>query len=206
MKNRILQQSLAALLAGGMVSPELWAQANLPISPIKPQGLPVIRSYKGVFVPPLRTSGALRLHSLIRAGTIYLTVHDALELAIENNLDLEVSRYDVARSDWDVQRAQSGGPLRGVTGSTGSAIRLGAGQGVAGSQSSGGGGVSGGGTSSLSGAALIQQIGPVTPQLDPIESFSLGIAQQTSIQDQVVQSGANYFAFYGRSYGEQLSQ
>jgi outer membrane protein TolC len=205
MTHHFAQRVLAVAVAWFLAAPGLCGQTLLPIAPVKPEGLPFLRSYKGVTVPPLRNSSSSRLHSMIRGGTLYLSVHDALALAIENSLDLEIARYDVARAPWDVQRAQSGGALRGVTGTTGGTIRLGSGQGVAGSQSSSGGGA-GGGTSSLAGAALIQQIGPVTPQLDPIETFSAGVGHQTSIQTQLVQSGANYFAYDGRSYTDQLSQ
>jgi outer membrane protein TolC len=206
MTKHFAKRWLAGAVAWSLAAPGLWAQMPLPIAPVKPQGMPFLRSYKGVTVPALRTSGAARLHGMIRSGTLYLSVRDALELAIENSLDLEIARYDVARAPWDVQRAESGGALRGVTGTTGGAIRLGSGQGVAGSQSGGGGGSGGGGTSSLAGAALIQQIGPVTPQLDPIETFSGGVGHQTSIQTQIVQSGSNYFAYNGRSYYNQVSQ
>ncbi len=184
----------------------LCAQTPPSIAPTKPQGLPFFRSYKPAAVPPLRTSGANRVHGMIRSGTLYLTLHDALELALAGSLDLEIARYDLARAPWDIQRAESGGALRGVTSSSGSSIQLGSGQGVAGSQGSGGGGSGGSGTSSLAGAALIQQIGPVTPQLDPIQSFDAGVGHQTSIQTQLVQSGTNYFAYSGRSYSNQISQ
>jgi outer membrane protein TolC len=210
MKNRSLQRPMAGALAWALswslAAPGVWAQISLPISPVRPTGLPFLRSYKGVTVPPLRNSSASRLHGMIRSGTLYLSLHDALELAIENSLDLEIARYDVARAPWDVQRAESGGALRGVTTNAGSALRLGSGQGVAGSQASAGGGTGGAGTSSLAGAALIQQIGPVTPQLDPIESLNLGIGHSTSIQTQVVQAGANYFAYDSRSYIDQVSE
>jgi outer membrane protein TolC len=168
--------------------------------------MPFFRSYKPAEVPPLRTSGPRRLHGMIRSATLYLSVRDALELAVENSLDLEIARYGAARAPWDIQRAESGGALRGVTSGGGSPIRFGSGQGVAGSQASGSGGGGGSGTSSLAGAALIQQIGPVTPQLDPIESFIAGTGHQTSIQTQLAQSGSNYFAYNGRSYTDQVSQ
>ena len=192
---------LASLTASG-----LCAQTPLPIAPVKPQGMPFFRSYKGTSVPPLRTSEANRLHGMIRSGTLYLSVRDALELAMESSLDLEIARYDVARAPWDIQRAESGGALRGVTASGGSPVRLGSGQGVAGSQGGGGGSGGGSGTSSLAGAALIQQIGPVTPQLDPIDNVLLGTGHVTSVQTQIVQTGTNYFAYSGRSYFDQVSQ
>lgn len=55
-----------------------------------------------------------RVHDLIRAGNLYLSQADALALAIENNLDVELDRYSFRIADTDVQRAKGGGLLRGV--------------------------------------------------------------------------------------------
>ena len=55
-----------------------------------------------------------RVHDLIRAGNIYLSQADALALAIENNLDVELDRFSFRIADTDVRRAQGGGLLRGV--------------------------------------------------------------------------------------------
>jgi outer membrane protein TolC len=55
-----------------------------------------------------------RLEGLVRDGKLYLTLHDAIALAIENNLDVEVSRYNLLLADTDVIRAQGGGNLRGI--------------------------------------------------------------------------------------------
>jgi len=41
---------------------------------------------------PLRLSPAERARSLIRNGAIQLSLYDAIALAIENNLDVEVAR------------------------------------------------------------------------------------------------------------------
>ena len=41
----------------------------------------------------------------MRAGTLYLTVQDAIALALENNIDLEVSRYNPLLSTWQVDRS-----------------------------------------------------------------------------------------------------
>jgi outer membrane protein TolC len=194
--------SRAAVVLVGLASLAASLLSAQTIAPVKPQGMPFFRSYKPATVPPLRTAGANRVRGMIRSGTLYLTVRDALELAIGGSLDLEIARYGLARAPWDIQRAESGGALRGVTTGGGNAISFGSGQGVAGSQSGGGGG----GTSSLAGAALIQQIGPVTPQLDPIQTFDAAVGHKTSLQTQLVQSGANYFAYSGRSYSDQISQ
>jgi outer membrane protein TolC len=55
-----------------------------------------------------------RLGDLIRAGQLYLSLQDAIALALENNLDLELERYGVRMATTDTYRAQGGGTLRGV--------------------------------------------------------------------------------------------
>ncbi len=55
-----------------------------------------------------------RIGDLIRAGQLYLSLQDAISLALENNLDLELERYAVRMGTTDTYRAQGGGTLRGV--------------------------------------------------------------------------------------------
>ncbi len=197
---RWLQTAAWLALAG-----TLAAQAPLPIAPVKPQGLPFFRSYKPVTVPPLRLTGTGRLRGMIQAGSIYLTVHDAIALALESSLDLEIERYNLAMADWSVERAESGGALRGVTGANNESVTLGSGQGVAGSQGSSGSlGTSG--SSSVTGAALIQQIGPVTPQLDPVLSTTNAFSHETIPQYVLVQSGVYSLVDNARSYTWQTSE
>jgi outer membrane protein TolC len=55
-----------------------------------------------------------RIRDLIRAGQIYLSLQDAIALALENNLDVELSRYGVDIARTDTLRARGGGTLRNV--------------------------------------------------------------------------------------------
>jgi len=55
-----------------------------------------------------------RFHDLLRAGNLYLSLSDALALAIENNLDIELDRYTLPIAESEVLRAKGGGTLRGV--------------------------------------------------------------------------------------------
>jgi len=55
-----------------------------------------------------------RIGDLIRAGNLYLSLQDAIALALENNLDLELERYGVRMAAADTVRAEGGGTLRGV--------------------------------------------------------------------------------------------
>lgn len=64
--------------------------------------------------PPLNFQNSPRVHELIRAGGLYLSLADALELAIENNLDIELERYTLLVADTDLLRARGGGTVRGM--------------------------------------------------------------------------------------------
>ena len=45
----------------------------------------------------------------MRAGNIYLSLADAIALAVENNLDVELLRYASPIAETEVLRAQGGG-------------------------------------------------------------------------------------------------
>jgi len=64
---------------------------------------------------PAAADDSQRLRDLVRAGSLYLGVQDALALAIENNLDVELERFSVPQGDTELRRAQGGGTNRGLT-------------------------------------------------------------------------------------------
>ena len=76
--------------------------------------LNVLGAYRVPGIAPLPGGSTARLVGLVRDGRLYLSLHDALALAIENNLDVEVGRYSLALSDTDLTRAKGGGNLRGI--------------------------------------------------------------------------------------------
>jgi outer membrane protein TolC len=63
---------------------------------------------------PVSFQNSARLHDLMRAGSLYLSLQDALALAIENNLDIELQRYGLPAGDAELLRAQGGGMTRGL--------------------------------------------------------------------------------------------
>jgi outer membrane protein len=65
-------------------------------------------------VRPFRSTDSGRLSELIRGKTIYLSLQDAIDLAIENNFDVELQRFDHEFALTDIMRAKGGGLLRGV--------------------------------------------------------------------------------------------
>ncbi|MGA8599446.1 MAG: TolC family protein [Bryobacteraceae bacterium] len=97
-----------------------------------------------------------------------MTAQDTIAAAIENNLDLQVDRYGPLAAKWGLQRAQGGGPLRGVTSGNSLVSRAQSGQGVVGTEVSAGLVQNGNGSTSNNGNALVSQIGPVTQNLDPV--------------------------------------
>jgi len=66
-------------------------------------------------VPPPNFQDSDRLRQLLRGGNLYLSLSDALALAIENNLDIELQRYNLPIADSDLLRATGGGTLRGLS-------------------------------------------------------------------------------------------
>jgi outer membrane protein len=63
---------------------------------------------------PVSLDNSQRIHDLLRAGTINLSLQDALALAIENNLDIELQRFTLPQADTELQRSKGGGIVRGL--------------------------------------------------------------------------------------------
>jgi outer membrane protein len=55
-----------------------------------------------------------RIDTLMRDGKIYLSIDDAVALALENNLDLEIARYNMNIAEADLLRAKSGANILGI--------------------------------------------------------------------------------------------
>ena len=73
------------------------------------------RPYAPRPVPPVDFANSPRLNQVLRAGNIYLSLSDAIALAIENNLDVELQRYNMPTADSELLRAKGGGLLRGFS-------------------------------------------------------------------------------------------
>jgi len=74
-----------------------------------------LRWYQSRPVPEVRFQNSDRIESLTRAGQLYLALADAVALALENNLDIELQRLLPRIAGTDVQRAKGGGLLRGLS-------------------------------------------------------------------------------------------
>lgn len=70
--------------------------------------------YKSRDLAEPSTANSPRIDSLMRDGKIYLSIDDAVALTLENNLDLEIARYNLNIADADYLRAKSGASILGV--------------------------------------------------------------------------------------------
>lgn len=209
----ILDNCVALALCATCAAPMAWTQeqsteqAVRSIAPVKPTGPILVRPYEAAAIPPVRVRNSDRLHSLIRAGKLYLTAQDAIALALENNIDLEIERYNPLMDEWNLERYQAGGALPGVPSGQSLANSVASGQGVAGSQAAAGVSVSGNNQNSGSSVGVtISQIGPVTPTLDPVFQYSAAFAHRSVLEPNEVLSGLYSIIDKSRNYSATLSQ
>jgi outer membrane protein TolC len=73
-----------------------------------------IAAYRAPRVPALQLANQASFEPLVHDGKLYLSLHDAITLAIANNLDVEIERYNLLLADTDLTRARGGGTLRGI--------------------------------------------------------------------------------------------
>jgi outer membrane protein len=171
-----------------VISQMLWAQEPT-VEPVRPTAFIAVRPYLAPQVPAVRLENSGRLANLVRAGMLYLTVQDAVALALENNLDVEVARYNPILAEWQLERSRAGGALPGVPSGAAQAGNVANGQGVAGSQAAAGVTTGSSGVAGTSATnATITQIGPISQTLDPVIQESTVFSHQTAPQADTVQS------------------
>ena len=159
------------------------------IEPVKPAVPAIVRPYLAPEIPPIRVANSGRLRDLMRAGILYLTAQDAIALALENNIDIEVARYSPLVSTWQLERAQAGGALPGVPSNASQAGSVASGQGILGSRAAAGVSTNAANNNGNgAGNATISQIGPITQTLDPSIQGSSTFSHTTTPQADVVQS------------------
>lgn len=156
------------------IAPEHPFHIDLPHShnPLAP--------YRPSEAPPLDLTNSPRLENLIHDSKLYISLHDAIALAIENNLDIAYFRYNFPIAQTDILRTKAGSPANGVnTGIVQSSTQ----GGFAGGGSSGGGSSSG---STAAGAGGIVQstlgAGTAVASFDPYLNFK-GFVDHTVTQE-----------------------
>ena len=140
----------------------------------------VIRPFRAPGFAPIDLSNSSRLEALTRDGKIYLSLQDAIALALENNIDIATVRYDPLIAQQDLKRAQSGGLIRGIP----TTIYQGPSSATQVSQNV----IISTGVTNTVGSGL-SQLGPAIPSLDPVLSGSLLRTHTTFISPNVFQIG-----------------
>jgi outer membrane protein TolC len=160
-------RSLAFILVVGVLASlaqttEVWGQQTaVPAQAFAPTMMShdytTTHSFPNIFdsfaplpVPQPGMENSPRLKDLIRDGKLWLSLQDAIALALENNLDIDVARFNIPLAQADYLRTRAGSAARGVSGATlSTALFAGAiGSSSSGGASGGGGGAGGAGYSS----------------------------------------------------------
>src|SRR4029077_16899451 len=76
----------------------------------------LIAPYRSIRVPEPLLTNSPRVDQLIHDGKLELTLQDAVELALENSLDIAVARYNPWFADTDILQTEAGGQPFGITG------------------------------------------------------------------------------------------
>src|SRR5271170_5346502 len=198
-RRTILLLAAFAILAGPQLQPFMRAQ-DVPAAPT-PQTAPaparpqavhlqdyskprsafphLLQPYQQQEVAQPNLSNSPRIDSLLRDGKIYLSIDDAVALALENNLDIDIARYNLNIADTDVLRAKAGAQILGVNAGIVQGTPGGGVGGLGGTVGSGTGGTSAGaggagaGLGGIVGSTL--GLGPTVSSFDPILSSTLQI-------------------------------
>ena len=115
----LLLQANMALAAEPVAQPstpatQLAVQRGIPFDQLQRRSFNPFSAYQGKTVADPDLSNAPRMGGLVREGKIYLSLRDAIDLALENNLDLVIARYNLPIAQMDVLRTAAGGSVRGV--------------------------------------------------------------------------------------------
>jgi outer membrane protein TolC len=168
-----------------------------------------LQPYQPQQVAQPNLSNSPRVDSLMRDGKIYLSIDDAVALALENNLDIDIARYNLNIADTDYLRAKSGANILGVNAGIVQNTPGGGVGGLGGTVGSGTGGTTvapsgvGTGTNGLVSSTL--GIGSNITSFDPIVTSTLQLdkedSESTSVDSVPITSQNTYTADFAYTQG-----
>jgi len=115
-----LRAQQAATPSSAQSMPPAAPQPAAPTVQLKDYSVPrsafphFLHPYEVQKVPQPNLGNSARIDSIMKDGKIYLSINDAVALALENNLDLDIARYNLNIADADLLRAKSGAAILGV--------------------------------------------------------------------------------------------
>lgn len=139
-------------------------------------------TFKATSIPKASFVNSVRLTDLVKDGKIYLSLSDAIALALENNYDLAIARYYLDIADTDILRTRTGAAPLGVPAGLvtntlgGSSSTLSSGGGPGGTTVGSGGAGSGSAGLSLN----TQGAGPAPESLEPSVAATLNYDRQST--------------------------
>jgi outer membrane protein TolC len=143
-----------------------------------------INTFRPTTIGKASFQNSVRLDNLLKNGTIYLSLSDALALALENNYDIAIARYDLDIADTDLLRTRTGAAPLGVNPGvvsntvTGSASTTTVGGGPGGTSVGSGG--AGSGSQGLT--LTTQNAGPTPEALEPSLTGLVQLERQETAQ------------------------
>jgi outer membrane protein len=187
-------RSITAAILFGTLTIASWGQeapaAPVPQNTPETRPLPVLNYSQPVshFPNPIapytsrhlaapNLANTARIDQLMHEGKLYLSLNDAIALALENNLDIAIARYNLNIADTDVLRAKAGAATLGVNTGVVQNTPGGGVLGLGGQVGSGTGGTTlgaggaGAGAGGLVGSTL--GLGPIITSFDPVLSGTL---------------------------------
>ena len=206
--------------AGTASAPPDKAASDLPVAPVPVPTQPIplrtssrdysksfgywfdpINVYRPTTIAKASFANSVRLADLVKDGKIYLSLSDAIALAIENNYDIAIARYDLDIADTDILRTRTGalplgapsGLVTGTLGGSNSILSTGGGPGGTAGGSAGAGSGTAGLTLTTGGA------GPLPENLDPSVTgtiqFERNRSQLTSIFSPAASTNTDSYNF-----------
>jgi outer membrane protein len=163
-----------------------------------------INLYRPTTIAKASFANSVRLTDMVKDGKIYLSLSDAIALALENNYDIAIARYDLDIADTDILRTRTGaGPLGAPAGLVtntlgGSSSTLTAGGGPGGTTVGSGG--AGSGTAGLS--LTTQGAGPQPEALEPSVTAALTFDRASSPSSNFFTGGTSTNNTYNFTYNQ----
>ncbi|SPE42121.1 Outer membrane efflux protein [Candidatus Sulfopaludibacter sp. SbA3] len=106
---------IAVLLSGALVLPVFAQTQSYTLEDGHGLVYSLTHPYRPHPVSQVSFDDSPRIEKLMRAGVIYLSLRDAIALALENNLDIESARYSPKLALADLQRASAGQLIRNIS-------------------------------------------------------------------------------------------
>jgi len=163
-----------------------------------------INMYRPTSIGKASFSNSVRLTDLVKDGKIYLSLSDALALALENNFDIAIARYDLDIADTDLLRTRTGaqplgapsGLITGTLGGSPTILTTGGGPGGTTVGSGGAGSGTAGLTLTTAGA------GPTPESLEPSVAGTIQFDRAHSPSTNFISGGTSTTNTYNAVYNE----